>query len=69
MRHETAWLDRTIHCNSIKTGRVVREAAVAVMIEKYCINLTFLLLFALLPCSLFFPFYYYYTAAVTVDND
>ena len=30
MRHETVWLDRTIHCDSIKTRRVVREAAAAV---------------------------------------
>ena len=30
----------------MKTGRVVREVAAAVMIEKYRINLTFLLLFA-----------------------
>ena len=48
MRHETVWLDRTIHCDSIKTRRVVREATATVMIEKYRINLTFFLLFALL---------------------
>ena len=46
MRHETVWLDCTIDRNSIETGRVVREVAAAVMIEKYRINLTFPLLFA-----------------------
>ena len=54
MRHETVWLDRTIHCDSIKIRRVVRETAAAVMIDKYRINLTFLLLFASFLCSLFF---------------
>ena len=33
--------------NSIKTGRVEREVTAAVMIEKYRINLTFLLIFAI----------------------
>ena len=54
MRHKTVWLDHTIDCNSIKTGSVVRETAAAVMIDKYRINLTFLLLFASFLCSLFF---------------
>ena len=59
MRHETVWLDRTIDRNSIKTGRVVREATAAVRNEKYRINLTPLLLFASLLCSFFFYLFYY----------
>ena len=46
MRHETVRVDHTLDRNSIKTDRMVREAAVVVMVEKYGINLTFLLLFA-----------------------
>ena len=47
MRHETLWVDRTIDSTFIKTDRMVRrEAAVAVMVEKCGIKLTFLLLFA-----------------------
>ena len=56
MRHETVRLDRTIDCSSIKTGRMVREAVAAVIIEKYRSNLNFLLVFffASLLCSFFF---------------
>ena len=54
MRHETAWLDRKIVHTFIKTDWMVREASAADMIEKYRINLTFLLIFASLLCSFFF---------------
>ena len=67
MRHETVWVDRTIDSNSIKIARVVREATVAVMIEKYRINLTFLLLFASLRFSApYSSLSSYFTATIRV---
>ena len=68
MRHENVWLDRTIHRTSIKTERVVREAAAAVMTEKYRINLTFFLLFASLSLLLLLQFYYSHRLPTIIDQ-
>ena len=72
MRHETAWLDRTIHCDSIKMDRMVREATAAVTIEKYGFESHFLS-----PCRSFNTHHgfsiehskeYYYRTHVIANN-